>query len=593
MNEANNLLRTAQRYLGERSTFLGELLSDPEAFIDQMPVGVFLADVSNPKQLNFAIANPAFQELVGSSCRTDFAYGWSDLADRWDARDLVREIKNCSAGGEACSFDWFRPSPHGHRRIGVSLKPVRDSVGNVVGILAILSDKSGDAGSLREAIQQSHDDLTGLPNRAALTALLERLERTARSTAGFDYGVLSLNIDRFQTVNETLGHVAGDKLLCLVRDRLLENIGAEDMLARVSGDEFVVVRCFAKGQSNSQPLAELLQDSMRDSFNIGGQEVFVSLSAGVADRRNQQQNPMDLLRDADLALHKARTSGNGRIVCFRKDDHEQTRSLLHMENDLRRAVEYKEFELHYQPIVDLESGAVRGFEALCRWQNGDKGAVSPTDFIPLAEDIGLIEPIGAWALETACAQLREWQTDEAPMLPLSMSVNVSGLQLSQRDFVPTVRRALENTGLSGQHLHLEITETVLLESPERAYEILSDLKDLGVSLVMDDFGTGYSSLAQINRFPLDALKIDRAFVSRIDEESGHKIIQVISLLADALDLDVIAEGVETNLQLASLKSLYCPRAQGFLFAKPMPASEIEEFLTSDWSADIRTSSASH
>lgn len=593
MNESNSLLKTAQRYLGERSAFLGDLLTDPEAVIAQMPVGVFLADLSKPDLVSFVVANPAFQELVGSPCKTNHEYGWTDITERWDARDLVREIRTCSVSGEASSFDWFRGSPHGKRRIGVSLKPVRDPGGVIVGILAILSDRSGDAGSLREAIQQTHDDLTGLPNRAALTALLERLERVARSTAEFDFGVLSLNIDRFQAINETLGHEAGDELLCLVRDRLLQNIGAEDMLARVSGDEFVIVRSYSKDEPDTQHLAESLQDSMRDPFSVGGQEVFVSLSAGIADRRNQKQNALDLLRDADLALHKARTSGAGRVVSFRKDDHERARSLLHMENDLRRAVKYEEFELHYQPIVDVESGTVRGFEALCRWQNGDKGAISPSDFIPLAEEIGLIEPIGAWALETACAQLRKWQENADVEQPYSMSVNVSGLQLSRRDFVPTVRQALSNTGLSGEHLHLEITETALLESPERAYAILSDLKDLGVSLVMDDFGTGYSSLAQINRFPLDALKIDRAFISRIDEESGRKIIQVISLLADALDLDVVAEGVETNFQLASLKSLYCPRAQGFLFARPMPEADVETFLKESRPAEFITSSASH
>lgn len=593
MNESNSLLKTAQQYLGERSAFLGDLLTDPEAVIAQMPVGVFLADLSRPDQVSFAMANPAFRELVGSTCKTNQDYSWTEIADRWDARDLVREIKTCSASGEACSFDWFRGAAHSKRRVGVSLKPVCDTSGVVVGILAILSDRSGDTGSLREAIQHTHDDLTGLPNRAALTALLERLEGVARSTTDFDYGVLSLNIDRFQTVNETLGHDAGDELLCLVRDRLLQNIGAEDMLARVSGDEFVIVRSYSKGKTDTQSLAESLQDTMKEPFSVGGQEVFVSLSAGIADRQRKKQNPMDLLRDADLALHKARTSGAGRVVRFHKDVHERARSLLHMENDLRRAVEYEEFELHYQPIVNVESGAVTGFEALCRWQNGEKGAISPSEFIPLAEEIGLIEPIGAWALETACAQLQEWQKDAGPAQPYTMSVNVSGLQLNRRNFVPTVRRALSNTGLNGEHLHLEITESALLDSPERAYDVLSDLKDLGVSLVMDDFGTGYSSLAQINRFPLDALKIDRAFVSRIDEESGRKIIQVISLLADALDLDVVAEGVETNFQLASLKSIYCPRAQGFLFARPMPGKQVENFLKSGVPADVFTSAASH
>lgn len=577
MGNENELLVAARNYLGLQSDFLGDLLSEPDALIAHMPVGVFLADVSDPDCISFSIANPAFQELTGRQCTLNQPYPWDDLINDWYARDLVREIRTSTASGEACAFDWLQGTQEARRRIGVSLKPVCDTDGVVVGILAILSDRSGDSAKLRESIQQTHDNLTGLPNRAALTATLEKFERVARGNAAFDYGILNVNIDRFQTLNDTLGHDGGDEILCLLRDRLLEHIGPDDLLARTNGDEFALIRCSQSGKVDAWPLAEAFQDSVKAPFRIDDQEVFVSLSIGVASR-HKDQKPTDLIRDADLALHRAKAAGKGRIVLFSEDAHQRTRTMLHLENDLRRAVKYGEFELHYQPIVDIATRDITGFEALCRWNNGDKGAIPPDEFIPLAEAIGLIESLGAWALETACAQLRAWQTKFGQSRPLSMSVNVSSHQLCRHDFVPTVRQALASSGLAGEHLHLEITESALLETPERAAEVLSQLKRLGVRLVMDDFGTGYSSLAQLNQLPLDTLKIDRAFVQQMNSDAGHKIVQVISLLADALDLDVIAEGVETQAQHDYLKGLKCQQAQGFLFAKPMPGAEAEDLL---------------
>lgn len=593
MSNENDLLVAARDYLGQQSDFLGDLLSEPDAIIAHMPVGVFLADVSDPDCITFSIANPAFQELIGGNCTVNHPYGWHELIDSWNARDLIREIRTSVTSAEICSFDWLQGVQESRRRIGVSLKPVCNTEGVVVGILAILSDRSGDSAKLRESIERAHDDLTGLPNRAALTATLEKFERAARSNKTFDYGILNVNIDRFQTLNDTLGHDGGDEILCLLRDRLLEHIGSDDMLARVNGDEFAVVRCSRSGKVDAWPLAETFQDSVKAPFCVNGDEVFVSLSIGVAYRHGDTQKPMDLIRDADLALYRAKAAGKGRIVLFSEDAHQRTRTMLHLENDLRRAVKYGEFELHYQPIVDIATGDITGFEALCRWNNGEKGAIPPDEFIPLAEAIGLIESLGAWALETACAQLRAWQKKFSHAHPLTMSVNVSGHQLSRHDFVPTVRQALASSGLAGDHLHLEITESTLLETPERAAEVLSQLKRLGVRLVMDDFGTGYSSLAQLNQLPLDTLKIDRAFVHQMNDEAGHKVVQIISLLADALGLDVIAEGVETQSQCDYLKELKCQQAQGFLFAKPMPRAEAEELLSALSQEDSATTAALH
>jgi predicted signal transduction protein with EAL and GGDEF domain len=361
--------------------------------------------------------------------------------------------------------------------------------------------------------------------------------------------------------------------------RLSACLRPADTIARLGGDEFAILLDGLGGADDAVQVAERIQAALGGAFDLDGHEVFTSASIGIAMRAGGYTRAEEMLRDADTAMYRAKALGRARHQLFDAEMHVRAVDQLRLETDLRRAVERQELQLHYQPIIQVSTGAISGFEALARWRHPERGWVSPAEFIPLAEETGLIVPLGEWVLRTACRQMRAWLDELSPDSPLVMSVNISGRQITRHRLGPTIAEVLRATGLPARCLKLEITESVLMENAEAARELLEALRELNVELYIDDFGTGYSSLSYLQRFPLDALKIDRSFVSGMGSRGEHlEIVRTIIALARVLGMAVVAEGVETREQLATLKMLGCDFVQGYLFARPMDAGAAHDLL---------------
>jgi diguanylate cyclase (GGDEF)-like protein/PAS domain S-box-containing protein len=421
------------------------------------------------------------------------------------------------------------------------------------------------------AYRANHDSLTKLPNRALL---VERLGLALARKPSLEHGpaVLFIDLDGFKRINDGLSHDAGDRLLVAVAGRLRACIRDGDTVSRFGGDEFVVLGDALAGEAEATAVAERCLEALREAFVLDGREVFVGASIGVALAGAEPMLPEELLRRADTAMYAAKAQGKNRYALF--DQYMEARPLerLQLEADLRRAVERHELRLHYQPIVELNTGAIGGFEALLRWQQPDGMLVPPAQFIPLAEETGLIVPIGRWVLEQACRQARVWQARQSDTPALVMSVNLSGRQFREPALVDDVAAALRATGLPPECLVLEITESVALEADTTTTRTLQALKHLGVQLAIDDFGTGYSSQSYLKRFPVDTLKIDRSFVDGLGRDAQDSaIVRSVIAIANSLQLSVTAEGIETVEQLDELRALGCHRGQGYLFGRPAAA----------------------
>jgi diguanylate cyclase (GGDEF)-like protein len=434
-----------------------------------------------------------------------------------------------------------------------------------------------------------HDTLTGLPNRALFTDHLRLAVERAKRDAHHAFAVLFLDLDRFKYINDSLGHMYGDKLLVEIARRLQSCTRQVDTVARFGGDEFAVLLDGACDPETAVRVAEKIQSELRTPFDLHGHEAFTSASIGLALSCTGYANPEDVLRDADTAMYRAKEGGKARHEVFDHTMHTRAVTMLRLENDLRRALERGELRVHYQPIMSLRSGELAGFEALVRWEHPDRGTVSPAEFIPLAEETGLIIPLGQWVLEEACRQLREWQGSSPSNRTLMVSVNLSGKQLSQPDVVERVQGVLRATGLDPRSLKLEITESVVMENAEEAAAVLTRLRALGVGLSIDDFGTGYSSLSYLHRFPVNTLKVDRSFVGRMASgDENLEIVRTVVTLAQNLGMKVVAEGIETSEQLSLLRALRCDYGQGYFFSKPLPAVAATELLQTDGGSTQKT-----
>jgi diguanylate cyclase (GGDEF)-like protein/PAS domain S-box-containing protein len=455
----------------------------------------------------------------------------------------------------------------------------RDDQGGVAGYQGIIHDIT-DRKRVQERLLHDalHDSLTGLPNRTLLMDRLSfALERTRRR--GEHFAVLFMDVDRFKMVNDSLGHLRGDELLVGLAARLSSCLRPGDTIARLGGDEFTILLADMSAPEDAERVADRIHEAMTPPFQLAGQEVFASVSIGIARSSADYNGPEELLRDADLAMYRAKSVGRGQHRVFDATMHQAAVETLQMETDLRRAVERQEFEIHYQPLVALADHEVVGFEALLRWRHPERGLLLPGSFIPIAEESGLIVGIGRWVLMEACAQLQRWRAGHACARELSVSVNLSARQFARPDLVDQIEEVLADSGLPGGLLHLEITETVVMEDAPAAIELLGRLKDRGVQLCIDDFGIGYSSLGYLRRFPIDRLKIDHSFVRGIvDNRDSLEIVQTILELARSLELDAVPEGVETAEQESQLRALDCRFAQGFHFARPLPAARVEELL---------------
>jgi diguanylate cyclase (GGDEF)-like protein/PAS domain S-box-containing protein len=427
--------------------------------------------------------------------------------------------------------------------------------------------------------EATHDPLTGLPNRTLLldrlTVALARADRHGTAVA-----VLFLDLDRFKVVNDSLGHGVGDRLLVAAADRLATTLRPGDTVARFGGDEFVILCEDLEGKGDADLIAERVAATIAEPFQFEDTEVFVTCSTGISYAEHADVAPESMVRDADAAMYEAKAKGRAQWAIFDRRMREQAVDRLDVENALRHALERHELRVAYQPEIDLRTGRIIGVEALVRWEHPQRGLLAPGEFIGVAEETGLIVPIGTWILDRSCRQVQRWQAAHPELPPLTASVNLSGRQLGHPDLIGDVARVLADTGIEPGCVVLEITESVLMEDVESSRSTLDALKALGVRIVVDDFGTGYSSLAYLRRFPVDMLKIDQSFIAGLGEDpSDTAIVAAVVSLAHTLGLEAVAEGVETEEQLAELRRLDCDHAQGYLMARPLYPDDLSELLT--------------
>jgi diguanylate cyclase (GGDEF)-like protein/PAS domain S-box-containing protein len=457
---------------------------------------------------------------------------------------------------------------------------VRDGLGRAARIAGSLTDitqrRQAEERALHDAL---HDPLTGLPNRALfLDRVAQALARARRSGSG-RFAVLCLDLDRFKLVNDSLGHRRGDEMLIAVAERLVDAAGNGQTIARPGGDEFAILVDDAAGPVEARAFAERLLADLGRSLHIDGRELTVTGSVGVALYDPGYDRADDMMRDAELAMYRAKSLGKARAELFHPSLHGHAVNQLTLENDLRQAIERDELQLFFQPVVSLKTGRIAGFESLVRWRHPKRGLLGPGEFVSLAEETGLIGQIGAWVLDEACRRMRDWQARLPADPPLTISVNLSIRQFNQIDLVTEIVETLARSGWRGGRLKLELTETALMQNAARATHILAQLKAADIEVSLDDFGTGYSSLSYLHALPFDTLKIDKSFISgMVHDRSKLEIVRAILLLAHNLEMDVVAEGVETAEQLAQLRALDCEYAQGFLFAPPLEVEAAEQML---------------
>jgi len=458
---------------------------------------------------------------------------------------------------------------------------VRDGAGKACRIAGSVTDitrrKLAEEQLIHDAL---HDALTRLPNRALLVDRLEQAMKRLDRESASRFAVLFFDLDRFKTINDSLGHAVGDELLVGVARRLEMFLRPGDTLARLGGDEFAVLLSDIRDNMHIATIAERVHELLSEVFIIRGHELFASASIGIALSSGGYERPEDMLRDADLAMYRAKSSAGASYEIFDHAMHESVVALHRVEMDLRRAMERGELENHYQTIVSLDTGRVLGFEALLRWRHPNWGLMTPESFIDVAEETGLVVPIGWHVLEHACRQTRLWQQLFPVDPPLNVSVNVSGKIFLKRGFVARIEEILDMTGLPPDALRLEITENAIMSHAEEVLQGLERLRAIGIQIYIDDFGTGYSSLSYLQRFSYDSLKIDRSFVSDIGVSGdSNAIVKAIVALADSLEMNVIAEGVETEEQLTALRGMKCHEGQGFRFSHPMDAASMSAHLS--------------
>lgn len=497
---------------------------------------------------------------------------------RWE-QQLAIAVRS----GQSLNLEGAIVRPDGsHRFVQLLGQAQRNALGVVTSLVGTLTDIT-DRKLIEErlAYEALHDPLTGSPNRAFFMEQLNAAVQAVNASQDAAFAVLFIDLDRFKVINDSLGHLVGDQLLIECAHRLSSVVREGDLVARLGGDEFAILLNPIVTIDDAQGVADRIHQVLQTSLVLEGREIFISASVGIASNLTGAVEAVDFLRDADTAMYRAKDNGRGRSALFDPAMYEQVATRLTLENDLQRAIDRRELALHYQPIIELSTHRLIGFEALVRWHHPRWGLIPPATFIPLAEETGLILAIGEWIQLAACQQLQRWRQRLPEAQTLIMSVNLSVKQFAHPHLLATIDEALASTDLSCHHLRLEITESALIENPQTAERMLHALQERGIQLGIDDFGTGYSSLSMVHQFPMQSLKIDRSFIQAMEGDArGVAMVQAILALAQSLGMAAIAEGVETESQLEQLRQLGCPYAQGYCFSKPLPAPEAEQFLAS-------------
>jgi diguanylate cyclase (GGDEF)-like protein len=551
--------------------FLSTVESARLNYLNALPIAACLIEIANG-DLIVAAANPQFDYLTGG-----LSIAPAPLAAYLDRLHLTAQVSRFVLGDEQVrEFEWHEGDDIGGRHFVVRLTRLGDVHGLPPRCFLALLDRTAEVQTARSLrAEMLHDSLTGLPNRVAFNEAVETAMEEDCGAVGF--AVLVVDLTRFSRVNECVGSLAGDELIITVARRLVSALRSGDMLARLGGDEFGILLQLADGPGDALHAARRIQATLSTPFRLSDLEIRVDCAVGCALMSDRISVSEDLVRNAQLAMKRAKASR--KVEVYQPGEVLVARRRFSLETELRRAIERDELRLAYQPLIDLKTNRVAGFEALARWYHPERGEISPVEFIPVAEESGLIVPLGRWALSTAATTLADWDRMAGRPLSAYVAVNVSAVQLHRDDLMAAVRCALDDSGLPGDRLTLELTESCIIADPERAMRVLHGLKEFCGKIAMDDFGTGYSSLAYLQRLPIDVLKIDRSFVSgMLADRDSIGIVRAVLSLADALGMQTTAEGVETTELAETLAALGCSCGQGFEFARPLPQDQAFSYL---------------
>ena len=576
INRSREALRESNETLEQKVILRTKELRESEMKYRTIFENTGAATIIIEKDLTISLANSVFVNFSGfSRGEIHLKKSFLDFLDKKSHRTVIdSEGAICIDKNLECIFF---DRERNRKDILVTIAGIPGTDQNVASLTDITELKEA---AKQIAHQAFHDNLTDLPNRTLLIEHLRMAIKRSKRRDDYHFAVLYLDIDRFKLVNDSLGHAVGDDLLTAFAARLKESLRDIDTLARLGGDEFVILLEDIEDGTYARKVAERLQRVLKPPFIVNGKEVFAPASFGVVDDTDDYNLPEDIIRDADSALYHAKEKGRSQYKVFDKKLHEKALHLLQRETDLRKAIHNKAFETHYQPIVELQTRAIVGFEALIRWNHPQLGLIHPGSFVSIAEETGLIIPITRLMVEEACRDLKVWHEKAEDLQHLTMSVNISSRHFLLPNLLKDIKEVLKKINLTPEHLKLEITETALMEDVEDTIKLVQRMRDYGLQIVIDDFGTGYSSLSYLQRLPIDTLKVDRSFVSNIQKtpDGNRNIVEAIISLAHRLDMIVVAEGVETLEQYTILMDMNCHFGQGYLFSRPLTRLEVDELV---------------
>ncbi|MBL4788960.1 MAG: EAL domain-containing protein [Kordiimonadaceae bacterium] len=551
------------------------------AVTECLPVGVLVVGLQSANVVEALFINGCARDIFALPAQVALPCPLDSVWSTPDSHVLVAQIQDVFRNGFDAQFEWSMRTGAVERFLSSQLIPLFADDGRVSQVVCTVEDQTAEKLAERNLLHHAfHDALTGQPNRVLFRNKLEEaVSECSEADQPIGCAVLIINIDRFQQINESFGHSAGDRFLISMASTLRRCIRGSDTLARLSGDEFAILVSPYHKTSEVDVISRRIHDAMKQPYDLDGHEVFTSVSVGVATTTDPKTHPEDLIRDADFAMHRAKQAGKARSEVYHGVSHQRAQSQFHLETELRRAVERDELTLYYQPIVDLGCQKLYAFEGLARWIHKERGFVSPVEFIPLAEETGIIVKLGRWAMDTACRQVREWIDTVGEENAVPINVNVSGVQFGRDDVAQMVEEALARYQLPGKYLRVELTETAIMANPKRISETLERIRALGVKVALDDFGTGYSSLNYLHQFPIDIIKIDRSFINQLElGNQPYKILKMIGVLAQDLGHQVVAEGLEDIEHVEMLRDMGFKFAQGYFYSRPVDAVDASKYV---------------